>query len=175
MKRTLLVVSAVMVLLGYSVVAMAASVSTNVSLSLAIAGDFGFILDKYSYNFDTATVNLQTTVGIFCRSNNGKVWYMDLSANPFTLTGGVETIPNNPNFTCAAWSNPDDEQAQGSFGDYGIEGGQPVPTNPDTFYTSHADEGSDPMVPLSLGLYLTIPDGQTVGLYETDLILTMHE
>lgn len=171
MKRTLSVILTVMVLLGYSVAAMAAEMSATVPLSLSISADFGFILDKYSYAFDAATGNLQTTIGIFCRSNNGKVWYMALNANPFA--SGANTLPSDPNFKCAAWSNADAEQAKGSFGAYSTA--QVVPTVQTNFYTSLLTEGSDPFVPMVLGLYLTIPDGQPVGLYETSLVLTMHE
>lgn len=173
MKKLLSVILVAMVLLGYSVAAMAASVSSTVPLSLSITGQFGFTLDKYSYAFDAATSNLQTSIGIFCRSNNGKVWKMALNANEFT--SGANTLPSNPNFKCAAWSNAGTEQAKGSFGDFGAEGGKVVPATQTDFYTSLPAEGSDPFVPLVLGLYVTVPGGQASGMYQTNLILTMYE
>lgn len=173
MKKILSVTLAAIALLGYSVAAMADSVSTTVPLSLSISGQFGFVLDKYSYSFDVGTSNLQTTIGIFCRSNHGAIWYMALNANPFS--NGTDVLPSDPNFKCAAWSNADDQQAQGEFGSFDDEGGQVVPAAQTDFYTSTSAEGSDNFVPLVLGLYVTVPESQALGLYQTNLILTMHE
>lgn len=173
MKKTLVIMFVAAVLFGYAAAAMAGTVSTTVPLSLTISGQFGFTLDKYSYAFDSATGNLQTTIGIFCRSNHTVVWYMALNANPFS--NSTNTLPSNPNFKCSAWSNADAEQAKGNFGIYDDVGGQVVPAAQDNFYTSTPLEGSDNFVPLVLGLYVTVPTGQASGLYETNLVLTMHE
>ncbi|MBU4376347.1 MAG: hypothetical protein KKD29_02580 [Candidatus Omnitrophica bacterium] len=172
MKKMLsIVVVMAMVLVGYSVTANAASASKTLPLTLNVAAQFGFDVDKSSYAFDVPTGNLQTTIGIFAKSTNGNVWKMALNANPFT--SGTNTLPSDPGFKCAAWSNADAEQAQGSFGVFAAA--QIVPLTQTDFYTSTSAEGSDTFVPMVLGLYITVPSTQAAGVYATNLYLTMYE
>lgn len=174
MKKTLSVVLAAMLFLGCTVVAMADELIIQVPLSVSISEMFGFLLDKYSHDFGSvaAGAGAQTTIGIFCRSNHGVRWYMALNADPFENAGG-QTIPSNPGFKMGVWSWSSDpsEIAKGDI----LYTDKPVPALETDFYRSTVAEGMDPMVPLTLGLYLLIPINQPAGYYTTDLFLTMHE
>lgn len=171
MKKMLVITIAVgLMLVGYSVTASASSVNTTVPLSLTVAEGFGFTLDKYSYDFGSILpgAGAETTIGIFCRSNHSKVWHMAMNANAFA--SGANTIPSNPGFKFAGWSNDGPEKAQGTFAAAG-----PVPAAQTDLYTSTLAEGADPFVPLAMGLYINAPAGQAAGYYTTNLVLTMYD
>ena len=97
---------------------------------------------------------------------------MGIQAENFTNTT-ADILPNDPYFTMAAWTyaDPASEEAQGTFL---YDGAIPSSSMYD-FYQSTLAEGGDPFVPLTLGLYVTVPSAQPAGYYTTDLILTMHE
>ncbi len=171
MKKILLIIVAMaIVVAGYSVTAKAAPMNITVPLSITVAEGFGFTLDKYAYNFGTVDSGkgAETTIGIACQSNHGKLWHMALNASPFT--SGSNTIASDPGFKFAGWSNDGAEKAKGTFAASG-----PVPATQTDLYTSTVAEGADPLVPLSLGLYVTVPAGQASGYYTTNLILTMYD
>jgi len=176
MKKILIVMAAIAILVGYSAVATADSTSTTVPLSFTVPAAFGFTLEKYSHDFGTVPPagGAQTTTGIFCRSNHCVVWKLAVSANAFA--SGANTLPSS-GFTFAAWSNADAEQAKGTFISFPVPPlpGMPVPSAQTTFYTSTLAEGSDPFVPVVLGLYISVPASQASGLYSTSLVLTMFE
>lgn len=175
MKKIVILVAVAAMLVGYSAIATADSTNTTVPLSFTIPAAFGFTLDKYSHDFGTipAGGGQQTTVGIFCRSNHGVVWKMALKADPFS--NGAVTMPSDPGFKFAPWSNEGAEKAQGTFVPAPGGSGAVVPATQTDFYTSTLAEGSDPFVPMVLGLYITVPTAQASGLYTTNLILTMYE
>lgn len=176
MRKMLTVMVAIAMFAGYSAVATADSTNTTVPLSFSVPAAFGFTLEKYSHDFGTIPPagGGQTTTGIFCRSNHGAIWKLAINANAFT--GGANTLPSN-GFTFAAWSNTDAQQAQGTFISFPVPPapGMPVPSTQTTFYTSTLAEGSDPFVPVVLGLYVSVPASQASGLYSTNLVLTMFE
>ncbi|MBL7071625.1 MAG: hypothetical protein ISS26_05600 [Candidatus Omnitrophica bacterium] len=174
MKKALSMMLAVAVVFGFSVAAYAADFTVNVPLSVAISEMFGFTLDKYSHDFGlvNAGAGAETNIGIFCRSNHGVVWYMAIYADEFENAAG-DTIDSNPNFWMAAWTyaDPASEEADGTF----VLDDDPVPTVESDFYQSTIAEGSDAFIPLTLGLYLSVPMSQPSGYYTTNLVLTMHE
>ncbi|MDD5680347.1 MAG: hypothetical protein PHI59_03805 [Candidatus Omnitrophica bacterium] len=175
MKKMLMIITAIAVLVGYSAVVKAEDVSSTVPLSFTVPAAFGFTLDKYSHNFGTVNAGsgAETTLSISCRSNHGKVWKLSLKADPFT--SGATTMASDPAFKFAPWSNAGDEQAKGTFVPAPGGSGAVVPAVATDFYTSTLGEGSDPYIPLVLGLYLTVPTTQASGLYNTNLVLTMYE
>ncbi len=176
MKKILIIMVAIAILVGYSAIAKADSTNTTVPLSFTVPAAFGFTLEKYSYDFGTIPPagGGQTTTGIFCRSNHGLVWKLAVNANQFA--SGGNTLPSS-GFTFAAWSNADAEQAKGTFISFPVPPapGMPVPSAQTTFYTSTLAEGSDPFVPVVLGLYVSVPASQASGLYTTNLVVTMFE
>lgn len=169
-KAVVMMIAVAMVFVAAA--ARADSVSLTVPLIVTVPAQFGFILDKYSHDFGTVQTGAgaQTTFGIFCRSNHGIVWYMGIQAPQFENESG-DILPSDPGFVMAAWSNADPEQAQGTFLYIG-----PVPYSMMyDFYESTIEEGGDPFVPMTLGLWIAIPSTQPSGLYSTDMVLTMHE
>jgi hypothetical protein len=176
MKKIMIVAIVVVAMLGCVVTAKADSVGTAVPLSFSVPATFGFTLSKYSYDFGTVRNGSggETTIGMFCGSNHSVVWKLAISANLFT--SGADTLPNSA-FMFAAWSNADAEQAKGTFITFPTPpaAGMPVPLTPTLFYTSTLAEGADSFVPITLGLYLSIPAAQASGFYTTNLALTMYE
>jgi len=183
MKKVLVItlIAAVM-LVGLSVAAKADSMNATVPLTVTIPAQFGFQLTKYAHDFGSVDTGSggETTIGIFCRSNHGLVWKLQAQAAEFE-NGNGDILPSDPNFVMASWTDADDpltplvdegaEAAQGT----GFYAG-PVPsTMAYDFYESTVAEGGDPFVPITVGLYLNIPNAQASGLYSTDLIITMYE
>lgn len=173
MKKLFAVLAvAVLVIAGYSV-AQAASISTNVPLSFSVQDEFGFTLSKYSHDFGSIPTGsgAETTVGIFCKSNHGKVWYMGIQAPEFS--NGAASMPSDPGFKMAAWNGDPggSGDAKGSF----IYAGAVPSTIMYDFYQSTLAEGSDQFTSLALGLYITVPAGQAAGLYQSTMTLTMHD
>lgn len=173
MKKIMIAVLAAAVVLGYAVIAKADSVNATVPLTFTVQEQFGFTLDKYSHDFGQIQTGAgaETTIGIFCRSNHGRVWYMGLKAEPFA-NGSGDVLASDPGFIAAPWGTPagDPGETQGTFLYTG-----PVPPTSYDFYRSTIGEGGDPFTAMTLGLYVTVPSAQASGLYSTDLILTMHD
>lgn len=175
MKKILIAVLAVTAVLGYSVMAKADSVNSTVPLTFTVQEAFGFTLDKYSYDFGTIKTGegAETTIGIFCRSNHGRVWNLGIQAPEF-VNGSGDTLPSDPGFKMAAWTAVagDPGQALGTF----KWNDKPVPsTTMLDFYESTVAEGGDPFTALTLGLYITLPSALPSGLYSTNMVITMHD
>lgn len=170
MRKALVVTVVVAVaMLGFVSMAKADSQAAVLPLAVSVTSDFGFTLSDYTPDF----TDKEAVIGIYCRSNNGVVWYMAVEAPEFTNTTS-EVLPSNPNFTYAAWS---DEAAGTWIQDFSQEtgGSRVMPTSQEAFYTSTVAEGSDDFIPLTIGMWLVIPAGQAAGLYETDVTLTMYD
>ena len=185
MKKALVItLVAVVMLVGFSVVAMADSMDATIPLTVTIPASFGFVLDKYTHDFGTVNTSEggETTFGIFCRSNHGLVWKLQVQADEFSNgAGGI--LPSDPNFIQAAWTGPavddpltpdDDESIGHAAGLFGASG--PIPSvAPYDIYTSTIGEGGSPFTAITMGVYLSVPGAQASGLYSTDLIITMYE
>ena len=104
------------------------------------------------------------------------IWYPGstyLWARNDGATSTSDVIPSDPNFAYAAWSDEAVGTWVQNFDQNAGGGARIMPTSQETFYTSTLGEGSSPYTPVTLGMWLTIPDGQASGLYETDVLLTM--
>lgn len=173
MKKILIVMAAIAILAGYSTVVRAESVNSTISTSFTVSASYGFTVSATSLDLGTIKPGmggqpvLQPT--IVCSSNHAKVWKLALNANPFS--SGTVTMPSDPGFKCSAWSSVGAEQAQGTFAAFPMV----VPATQTDFYTSTLAEGSDQYVPITLGLYITVPSTQASGVYATNLVLTMYD
>ncbi len=189
MKKILTsIVLAVMVLIGYSVIAHADSMDASVPLTFSVAEQFGFVLDKYSHDFGAITTGggAETTITASCRSNHGIVWRLRVQAANFQ-NGSGDTLSSDPGevfdpsgdtvntgFSMAVWGPAagDDNELKGTV-NYPY-GWVPAAT-PYDIYTSSIEEGADDYVPVTMGLYLTLPGALASGMYSTDFVLTMYE
>ena len=176
MKKTLIVILGVLVVLGCTTMVKAETFAQSVPLTLTIPAEFGFTLSKYSHDFGTVRTGegAETTIGIFCGSNHGIAWKLALNADEFT--NGVDTIPEGDAFVYAAWGDTSGEFAyEGTFPGEPFDPAPAVPTTLTDFYLSSVSEGGKSFVPITLGLYLSIPGAQESGYYTTDLVITMYD
>lgn len=175
MKRLMLVIIGALLVVGFCYeIASGDSVNSNVPLTFTVQDEFGFTLDKNSYDFGSIATGTgtETTIGIFCKSNHGREWYLGIQAPEFS-NGAGGTLASDPGFVVAAWNG--DEGGPGNAGGTFLYTGAVPSAMMYDFYASTLAEGTDPYTVVTLGLYITVPAGQAAGLYQTTMTLTMHD
>ena len=141
---------------------------SNMSATVGVNPVFGMTAFPLSLDFpltDPGTTTEERQLTLWCSSNNGQPWSIQLS-NLSELTSGSYTMPND-NFNWWGWSE--------GTGTWNV-GTSNMSTTPFTFYDCSSDEYlTEADVVIHLSFNVDIPVNQMAGSYMSTLIITMIE